>query len=67
MCCLFSPWLSLGCLSVAEILMRWKHRPVHLEVDWPTLLMYGLPSLILTDIVLVWFLFRLPLVLSGKH
>jgi len=45
--------------------MRWQRRPVRLKVDWPTLLIYGLPGLMLTEITLLWLWVRLPPVLSG--
>lgn len=33
-----------------------RPKPMRLKVDWPTLLIYGVPGLILTEIHLVWFL-----------
>jgi len=52
-------------LVMAEILARWQHRPIRLKVDWPTLLIYGLPALMLAEIGPLYFLVRLPPILSG--
>jgi len=52
-------------LGMAEILMRWRHRPVRLRVAWPTLLVYGLPGLMLTEIALIWLWVRFPPGLSA--
>jgi hypothetical protein len=52
-------------LGMAEILMRWRHRPVRLKVDWPMLLTYGLPGLMLAEIALIWLWVRLPPGLSA--
>jgi hypothetical protein len=54
-------------LVMAEILARWQHRPMRLKVDWPTLLIYGLPALMLAEIGPLYFLVRLPPILSGAH
>jgi len=52
-------------LVIAEILARWQHRPMRLKVDWPTLLIYGLPALMLAEIGPLYILVRLPPILSG--
>ena len=52
-------------LVMAEILARWQHRPMRLKVDWPTLLIYGLPALMLAEIGPLYLLVGLPPILSG--
>jgi len=52
-------------LVIAEILARWQHRPMRLKVDWPTLLIYGLPALMLAEIGPLYLLVGLPPILSG--